>query len=258
MTKCIDNYLMYYQIATRSILIALVISGCDVSRSNDGALDAVESQAIIDKMIQKMVDSYNSTAESGDFHKSREDFRLIVKEIDKTFGNAGPSLLIEALNRSDNEIEKYSIIGAIASFGESAVSETPQLVAMLGREQSDYIQVQMLRAIQDINGEGYTWAEGIIPYLTLSLSSNEPLLRDEVALILGELGPLAVPAVPELISTMIDPSKGPNCRRFAAYALGAIAPESQRVFEAMKKGLDDPLIAESVREVLDRIDEKAE
>ncbi len=165
----------------------------------------------------------------------------------------GPGILpslVEIVAKDGDEQRRLCAAFCIAQFGDQAVTETPQLVALLNVSDPPELQVVILRVIRRLNDFDLTWAESLVPYLAKSLSSSEPLLCDEAALILGGLGSKSEAAVPDLIRTMNDPGIGLNCRRFAVRALKAIEPDSQRVREAMQRGLDDPAIAITVRRAL--------
>jgi HEAT repeat protein len=76
-----------------------------------------------------------------------------------------------------------------------------------------------------------------VSVLVERLKSPDSDMRREAAKELGDLGPQALPAVPELVQALRDSDL--FVRRFAAQALGAIGPDARQALPALKGALKD-------------------
>jgi HEAT repeat protein len=130
-------------------------------------------------------------------------------------------------------------LDALGAFKAAAAPAAPQIVSCLRhpvrrvQETALWCVAQLGRAIG---------ARAIAPLRRL-LKDKDPTLRRAAADTLGQLGPMAAPAVPGLMALLRD--RDPQIRSVAVVSLGQIGPPARRALPALKALLKDPAVERS-------------
>ena len=93
-------------------------------------------------------------------------------------------------------------------------------------------------AVQEIAGDEPPHAHAAVFPLLEDLANGDPAMRVAAAMALRELGPVAWPAVPDLVVALGDPIV--PVRKAAAGALGGIGPAAEAAVPALAGALRDP------------------
>ncbi len=151
-------------------------------------------------------------------------------------GVAPPATLVAALDdpSADN---RAAAATAITSFKHGLDSLIPLILRSMEHEEPRR-RAEYRRALERVNSPAITAA--IIPALTQALERPDPDVRYGAVSLLVVLGPDAEAAIPALIRTLTDsidsdaaePS-GEDPARTAAWALGEVAPSTDRADEAI-------------------------
>jgi len=160
---------------------------------------------------------------AGDDADSNE-FRYLAQF---TLGRIGPAsapavpLLLKSLASEDEEV-RVTAIFALAKIGPAAKEAVPALMQKVkeGEGREKLISVWALMKIE--TGKD-ALAPLALPLLVKALESEREFVRVEAAIALGELGPLALPAIKPLQDAQADDS--PAVKEAVAAALKAITGE---------------------------------
>ncbi len=169
----------------------------------------------------------------------------------KLLGKIGPeareavAALMEAMKARDNVLCDCSI-EALGEIGPDAKQAIPAIVERLG----DHREAKALGEPHHWTYAG-TWHVGITAWSALgkmgpdaavglipALNHQDKEVRQQAALALKELGPLALPALDALVASLRDSED--EVRQYAACALGGIGSAAQSALPALLKAVQDP------------------
>lgn len=145
-------------------------------------------------------------------------------EVLGTNAQSATSALIEIANRNPSPSSpypssRYYAIDALGSIGPPAKEAVPSLLRWATNTNA-HVLCSAMHALVRISEE----PDLVLSVLTNALHSPVPVVRMNAVLALGELGPVAKPAVPALVEMFDDPFQ--DIRRDATIALKAIDPEA--------------------------------
>ena len=162
---------------------------------------------------------------------SAKESRRLQLHVVTTLGEMGPDSaaavpqLIQLLSHDDEAIRRVAA-KSLGFIGPAAKSAVPKLIAAL----HDKAGSVTLHAAEALGRMGPDAAPELIAGL------KDEKLRHWAAIILGDIGPAAKMAVPDLIKALQDPR--PDIRREAVIALAHIGPEAQPAVPALLKLLN--------------------
>lgn len=162
--------------------------------------------------------------------------KMLAEKI-SSYGSAVPlytPLLIDLLapTREDN-VQEWAAY-ALARIGPAASAAEPRLLEAV-HDNYSVVRVEACRALWNIFQEKHQ--DLTFQTLQTELKAESSFARQLAAEILGTMGSIARPAVPDLVPLMSDASQG--VRLSTAKALGQIGVGSEEVIEALVKGLAD-------------------
>ena len=120
-------------------------------------------------------------------------------------------------------------VAALDALTEFGAASVPVLANALSKPDTRYWAALAI-------GELGPVAKGALPQLTEALADEHPEVRREVLLAIGRLGAEAAPAVPAISPLVAD--KEQSVRSAAAYALGQIGPPAKPALEALREGMN--------------------
>jgi HEAT repeat protein len=144
--------------------------------------------------------------------------------------------LTEAL--SDPEV-KVAAAGALGQIGNDAIGAKPALLR--AAEDKDFlVRFCVTKALWHITQD----ANLVVPQLQALLNDRDRYIekwwRCSVAELLGEIGPPARKAIPDLIRYVEDDSDHCPARMYGAQALGRMGPVAEKAIPKLQAGLKDP------------------
>jgi HEAT repeat protein len=132
-----------------------------------------------------------------------------------------------ALN--DRELQ-HAAVRALGCLGQAGKQAEPALLRIALQDDKYYIRRAAARSLQKIGMDE-------VASMAAGLSASDTDERVHAAEALAELGPLAAPAVPPLLSALED--EDPELRASAARALGRIGLKAASALPALTKALAD-------------------
>ena len=160
---------------------------------------------------------------------SRQNAAAALGRIGPVIGEQGINGLIGALDDRQGAVREAAAI-ALGRLGPPAKAAAPALEKALQRAEFE-AKVPIAKAIWQITGD----ADRIVPLLARELETIEAGLSAAEAL--GEMGPAARAAVPQLIRALEH--RDYETRAAVAHALGRIGPEARPAIPALRKRLED-------------------
>lgn len=127
------------------------------------------------------------------------DFRREAQFVLGMFGSAAaPAVpeLIKSLTSDDEQI-RNSAVYALGKIGPAAKAASPELRSLLSAD-DDFVRFAATWALVRIDPKDSKLMAAAVPALIKGLSDERPLVRAESATTLGDLGPAAKSALPEL------------------------------------------------------------
>ena len=164
-----------------------------------------------DQIVSAMAEALNDTD---------ADLRIFALKILDALGNkAEPALpaMIRAFE-DPHRIVRICALGPVAAFGEKALDAVPILEKWIGIDD----KFSHVSAIGHILMIDPSKADELLPVLVESLESNDFMIQCQAAWLLGQLGELAVEAVPALNRMLEDSS----VRRVVGEALQEITGDA--------------------------------
>jgi hypothetical protein len=152
-------------------------------------------------------------------HLLKDRYAIIRAAAANALGKIGPDardavpVLHELLKDSDSLLRRFAA-EALGNIGPDAEEVVPDLIAALVDKEHELYLVAVV-ALRKIG-------KAAVPYLLTTLAGSDPVLRAEVAEVLGSLASDASQAVPALVNALQDPD--PAVAVAAVHALGKIAP----------------------------------
>jgi len=119
-------------------------------------------------------------------------------------------------------------VAALDALTEFGAAGVPVLASALSKPDTRYWAALAL-------GELGPVAKGALPQLTEALSDEHPDVRREILLAIGRLGAEAAPAVPTITKLVSD--KDQSVQNAAAYSLGQIGPPAKSSLDALREGM---------------------
>ncbi len=147
--------------------------------------------------------------------------------------------LIDSLTNKDEKV-RIAAAQALAEIGPSAAPAVAQLLDQALHDPVQYASTEAARALKTID---LAAARQIMTAYLPALKDDDVQARRKACVVLGGLGPVAKPAVPDLVSALNDADD--TVRMHAVGALGEIGIPATLVIPALTKGLHDP--AQAVR-----------
>ena len=150
------------------------------------------------------------------------DIRILAVRVLGELGNkAEPALpaMIEAL-KDPHRIVRICALEPVAAFGAKAMDAVPILLKWIGSD-DEFSHVSAIGHILKIDP---TKADELIPVLVEALEGNDFVIQRHAAWLLGQLGELAVEAVPAL-KRMLD-DEDSSARRVVGEALQEITGDA--------------------------------
>ncbi|QDU60917.1 HEAT repeat protein [Planctomycetes bacterium Pan216] len=201
---------------------------------------------------------------------ANQEVRRLSAQALASMGEEGMKPLITSLEKGYPETRVAACLG-LGEMGDSATDAIPALVKAL---ESNHREVRVA-ASQAIANIGTGPRDILVPALTKALSADNPVIRSNSALALGELGPEAEEAIPRLTSLMAGELPPPKSlglgvqglvksvlerddeisRVNAAYALTSISGDDGASISYLTKtlGSDNRDVQRYTAEVLGRI-----
>lgn len=188
-------------------------------------------------------------------------FTILVHGLPDAQTGIALDVLIEALRSPNGQVRELAVV-ALAELGVSPSKRVGALASAL-RDPFARVRRRAARAL----GDFATQAIPAIPLLVAGLKDPDPSVRRDSAGTLGRLGPAAQTAVPGLVAMLVEPetrtwiiaatalkriglaavgsliqglgSIDPELRGRCATLLGQIAPDDEKVAEALRIVADD-------------------
>jgi HEAT repeat protein len=164
-------------------------------------------------------------------------------------GEQTVAVLVPLLQENDREMRMLAV-ASLGAIGPEATEAVPPLLKQYKKE-DDSGRIQIIHSLGNIA------SDKAVPILIEALKdktkSGRSFVREASATALGQIGPKAKAAVPDLISTLEDPE--PSIRRAAAIALGNIGSDAKEAVPILERLLNDPElpVSSSARSALGRI-----
>jgi HEAT repeat protein len=152
---------------------------------------------------------------------SSEEDQEFVREAQFALSSIGPGAseaiptLMKSLTSANEEVAASACF-ALGKIGASARGAVPQLRSLMSSE-STLVRLATLRALLEIQPGQPQLAAIAAPMLIKALTNERDLVRAEAASALGDLGNLAVRAIPDLRNLLNDESE--SVREAAAEAI---------------------------------------
>jgi HEAT repeat protein len=130
------------------------------------------------------------------------------REVQFALGAIGPAAapavpsLIESLDSDDDQI-RNSAVYALGRIGPAAKTSASALTKLLSSE-DDFVRFSALWALVRIEPNDKQLAAAAVPAMVVLLADSRELVRAEAATTLGELGPAAKAALPDLKKASAD------------------------------------------------------
>jgi RNA polymerase sigma factor (sigma-70 family) len=135
--------------------------------------------------------------------------------------------LIDALASEDSN-DRYAVIQDLARLGAKSKAAAPQLMAIAAKDANPTIRTLALGALVEIKADPKT----ILPTLKEALKDENQNPRLEAVHRLGQLGPSAKDAVPEL-TVALKAARNRGEQKWIAQALGNIGPGAKPAIPAL-------------------------
>lgn len=182
--------------------------------------------------------------------------RILCVEAAFVLGHLGPRAkntvphLLEVLGNEEADKNcRLMAVWAIAAI-EPASKVAEQLMHVFSTARDSSVRAKILRELTKLYKDNPCWAEPYFQEIVDALREFDLVVSVEAALILHRLGPRAKDAVPQLMTVLDNDSADVNHWALVAWALVAIAPDSQTPREALRLALKAPELHSSVETVV--------
>lgn len=154
------------------------------------------------------------------------------------FGKLTPDCvpaLTQALD-DDDPLVRGAAANALGDLGEEAATAVPKLIGLLARTSTEDLQAAESVGLSPVLALAKIGEPAVKPAI-VALSDKDPIVRFQAAYVLGEIGPPAKEAIPELQTKLRDPVG--DVALESARALAIISGESDRAKEIIKLAVTD-------------------
>jgi HEAT repeat protein len=182
------------------------------------------------------------------------DFRVRFKAADYLgyFGPKGKAALLpltQALHDRSVSVRQVSAL-AVGAMGKEAAEAKPALVLLTDADEEFFVRIASVKALWLVTDD----PELVVPILQAMLKERDRRKpgypdnsgRCSIAELLGEIGPRAQKAIPDLVAYVEDATDHWAGRKYGREALGRIGPLAKEAVPALRAGLKDPDISARV------------
>jgi HEAT repeat protein len=136
---------------------------------------------------------------------------------------------------SDDPAVRRDAAGALGQIGAGSSEAAPALVKAL-TDTDEQVRRLAIASLGELRPDAKVVIE---PLAAVLLKDRVPGVRQQAAIVLGQYGKEAKPALPSLLGRLRNPGENQDVRQQAARAIGLIGPEAKEAIPALVALLDD-------------------
>jgi HEAT repeat protein len=213
--------------------------------------------------VPALIDALSTKAQRMEVHYDVGAYAPVRRDVARALGDIGPSArsAVPALNRvlredDDRRVQLWAAVAIVRITGQTAPSEPPlRLLIETVHEEKRCYQEEAAEALGATSCDAAVTA--LIDVLSKPDSTRLAGIRASAARALGQLGPQAHAAVPELRRALVDGETGHFLlHRAAAIALGKIGPGAKAAIPDLNQATrsDDEWLRDAATNALRTID----